>query len=203
MHKASLMAILSVAVFLALSASSAEGDNQYVGSDKCKLCHNAASKGDPYGVWLKEGHHKAYETLAGEEAKKIAKDKNIADPQKDKTCLVCHETAYEAPAALKGKKFDATQGVQCESCHGPGGNHVKARQAAEEDESGKVIQIGKGEIVHFPPPETCKQCHNEKSPNYKPFDYTAFVKKIAHLDPRRNHPADFLDKLEAETKDKK
>lgn len=198
MHKVSLMAILSGAVFLALSASAAEGDNQYVGAEKCKSCHNAASKGDPYGAWLKSEHHKAYETLAGDKAKAQAKEKGIADPQKDKACVACHVTAYEVPAALKGKKFDQTQSVQCESCHGPGGNHAKARLAAEDEAPEKVVQLPKGEIVQVPPPETCKQCHNEKSPNYKPFDYTAYVKKIAHLDPRRNHPADYLDKLGAE-----
>jgi hypothetical protein len=198
MHKAILPAIFGVAVLWAMNLPAGEGANQYVGAEKCKNCHNAASKGDPYGVWMKSLHFKAYETLAGDKAKGIAKDKGIADPQKDKNCVMCHVTAYEVPAAQKGKKFDQTQGVQCETCHGPGGNHVKARLDAEEEAGDKVVQLPKGEIVHVPAAETCKQCHNEKSPTYKPFDFAGFAKKIAHLDPRRNHPADYLDKLGAE-----
>jgi hypothetical protein len=194
--------VLSVSVGLAVSACAGDGEatNLYVGAEKCKSCHGAASKGDQHGAWLKADHHKAFETLAGEEAKKIAKAKNIEDPQKDKACAVCHVTAFEAPAAAKGKKFDPTQGVQCESCHGPAGNHVKAR-LADEDAGDKVVKVKEGEILHSPGPQTCVQCHNENSPNYKKFDYTTFVKKIAHPDPRRNHPADYLDKLGETVKD--
>jgi hypothetical protein len=177
------------------SRSAAAGDAQYVGAEKCKNCHAAAVKGDPFSIWQKSKHAKAFETLASEEAKKIAKAKNIADPQKDAACLVCHVTAFEAPAEQKHKKFDPALGVQCESCHGPAGNHVKARLAADETPEDKVVQLPEGEQTAVPPAETCKKCHNEKSPTYKPFDYKARIKEIQHLDPRRKHPADYLDKI--------
>jgi hypothetical protein len=186
---------LTAYVFLGGRPAGAEdaGGNQYVGSDKCKNCHAAAAKGDPYSKWQKSEHRKAFESLAGDEAKKFAKEKNIADPQKDKACVICHVTALDVPAAQKSKKFDQTQGVQCESCHGPGGNHVKARMEAE-DAGDKVVQLPKGEMQGWPGPAVCKGCHNEKSPTYKAFNYVEFLKKIAHPDPRRNHPADYIEK---------
>jgi hypothetical protein len=196
-HGAMIVALSAALLFSCYCKGMAgESDgNQYVGVEKCKNCHSAAAKGSPYDKWMASEHHKAFEVLASDEAKKVAKEKNIAEPQKDAACAACHVTAFEAPATQKGKKFDPTQGVQCEACHGPGGNHVKARLAAEEVTEDKVAQIGKGEIISIPPAETCKKCHNDKSPSYKAFDYVAFLKKIQHMDPRRNHPADFLDKL--------
>lgn len=175
-----------------------ESSNQYVGAGKCKLCHLSESKGSPYGNWLKQAHRKAYDDLASHDAQKIARQRNIADPQKDEACLSCHVTAAGVPAEMKGKKFDQTQGVQCESCHGPGGNHARTRMEEEEVEGGKVVPIPSGEIIAVTPTATCLQCHNDKSPTYKPFDYAKFLKQIAHLDPRRNHPPDYLDRLGAE-----
>jgi hypothetical protein len=172
----------------------ADEPNKYYGAEKCKNCHASAAKGNPYEVWSKMKHAQAYATLASPEAKKIAAERKIDDPQKSDACLVCHVTAFGVPAEQKHKKFDQTLGVQCESCHGPGGKHVPARLAAEGDET-KVQQIGKDEIIHDVTIETCKKCHNEKSPSYKPFCFRKAAKAIAHLDPRRNHPADFFDKL--------
>jgi hypothetical protein len=189
--------VLGAALFLAGSGRVMGADevNKYYGAEKCKNCHASAAKGNPYEVLSKMKHAQAYATLASPEAKKIAAEKKIDDPQKSDQCLVCHVTAFGVPAAQKHKKFDETQGVQCESCHGPGGKHVAARLAAEGGDETKVQQIGKDEIIHDVTQETCKKCHNEKSPSYKPFCFRKAAKAIAHLDPRRNHPADFFDKL--------
>lgn len=186
-----------MAGFLFLFGSFATaGESKYVGVEKCKSCHASATKGDQHGAWLKMKHAQAFGTLASAEAKKIAAEKKIDDPQKSDACLPCHVTAFGVPAEQKHKKFDQTQGVQCESCHGPGGNHVAARLAAEGGDETKVQAIGKDEIIHDVAAEVCKKCHNEKSPTFKPpFCFRKAAKATAHLDPRRNHPADFYDKL--------
>jgi hypothetical protein len=203
-HRAAAMvAILCAGVSIVLFIGSGTGhialadeENQFVGSDKCKNCHSGAKKGDQHGSWLKHKHAKAYATLATPEAKKLGETKGVAEPQKDKACLACHVTAFNVPDAQKNKKFDMTQGVQCETCHGPGGKHVKARLAAEEEEDdSKVVTIGKDEIIHVPNEELCLKCHNADSPNYKEFKFAERLKEVAHPDPRRKHPADHLDKL--------
>src|SRR5262249_28854775 len=43
-----------------------------------------------------------------------------ARPDKEPLCLKCH--AMNVPPELQGPKFDATEGVGCESCHGPAGS---------------------------------------------------------------------------------
>jgi len=200
MYKTIPMLLLGGVVFLALQALMAKGhfdaasqpassvsagqhDNQYVGADKCKSCHNAAGSGDQYGLWLKSRHHF-----------KPARDKTKATPknQTDPACLICHGTG-SIPAAMKDSAFDDTLGIQCESCHGPGGNHVKARMAAKNDATDNtLVELPAGEIIHEPPMETCtQQCHKGKFDSYK--DYIGKLKKIAMLDPRRNHPPEYLN----------
>jgi hypothetical protein len=199
-----LGALLLAAQVLLAGGLAAAADNQYVGAEKCKSCHNAPKKGDPHGQWLKSKHSKAFTLLASEEALKTAKAKNIAEPQKSADCLKCHVTAFEVKAELKGKKFDQTQGVQCESCHGAGGKHVEARMAAEEPEEGAadaLVEIPKDEIVAKPTADMCIKCHNKESPNYKPFSFPHFFKHVAHLDPRKERPKDYLEKIPADARD--
>lgn len=192
------LAVFCCTLWMAAACHAEDTDNKFVGVGKCKNCHAEPAKGDQYNNWLKEKHAKAYETLASEAAKKTAKERGIEDPQKSAECLQCHVTAYGVAAEQKHKKFDETQGVQCESCHGPGDKHVKARLAGEDPPADKPLKVGEGEINRTPGAETCKKCHNEKSPNYKPFCYKKFAKEIAHLDPRRGHAADHFDKLECD-----
>jgi hypothetical protein len=185
-------------LLLALGAVSlvfAQGSAKYVGADKCKNCHSSAKKGDQYGKWKQAKHATAYATLATDKAKESGKAKGVTDPQNDPKCLKCHVTAYSEAAGMKDDKFDPKLGVQCESCHGPGGNHVKARLAAAANEEGgdvfggggeeAPVKVPAGEINPKPDAKVCTTCHNPESPNYKEFKYDEFVKKIAHPDPRK------------------
>ena len=81
-------------------------ENKYIGAEKCKSCHSAAESGDQYGKWKAMKHAHAFESLASEEAKKIATEKGIADPQKADECLQCHVTAFKVPDTEIKKGFD-------------------------------------------------------------------------------------------------
>jgi peroxiredoxin len=81
----------------------------YVGSEACQSCHT-----DEHATWLGQAHAKALDTLA-------AKGKaGAAD------CLRCHTTGFGKPGGFQagGGAQPALAGVGCESCHGPGGDHV-------------------------------------------------------------------------------
>lgn len=194
-----LLGLAGVITFAAVAlADDKDKGNKYVGADKCKNCHDAKAKGAQVATWKGMKHAKAFETLAGDEAKKIAKEKGIADPQKDAKCAKCHQTAYGEPAEKIDKGFKPEMGVQCESCHGPGGNHIKARMAAageEEEEEGELAEIPEGEIVKAPTAETCKKCHNEESPSFKAFCFKGYAEAIRHLDPRKKRSAAELEAL--------
>ena len=148
----------------------AEEENapEYVGLSKCKICHKNAKKGlDQYGWWKEDKHSKAFESLKSEEGKKIAKEKGIEDPTKAKECLVCHITGY----GKKGK-IEPENGNTCEACHGPGSKYRKSHIRNKE-------QAKKDGLIK-PTEETCKRCHNEKSPTHKPLDFKEAFKKIDH-----------------------
>lgn len=163
----------------------------YVGAKKCKNCHQAKASGGAWHMWKRKAHSDAFENLASVKARKFGREKGIDDPQAAPACLACHVTGYGLPAARFAKRFDPQMGVQCESCHGPGAKHVKARLAAVDDaeEEGTPapvgpVTIGKGEIA-VPTKAQCTQCHNKKSPSFKSFDCKDRAVSISHRDPRK------------------
>jgi hypothetical protein len=172
---------------VALPAAGPAGEeNRYVGADKCKACHKAETGGDQYGHWTKSEHAKAYEALASEAAKKAAKDKGIEDPQSSEACVKCHSTGYGQPEEAFAKGFKPELGVQCESCHGMGEKHVKARfAAAMKAKDGQPEPPPPGEIVTRPDATVCTGCHNAESPTFEGFCFKTYSRVIRHLDPRR------------------
>jgi len=186
-----LAAVLALAALGSLVAEEGAASNKFVGAAKCKNCHRATGSGNQFGTWQKMEHAKAFATLGEGEAREIAKKQGIDDPQKSEKCLKCHVTAFSEPADRVTKKFDPKQGVQCESCHGPGEKHFKDRLAAaggDEDEGDKAkeyVKIPEGEIVIEPAVDTCLKCHNSESPTYKPLCITSIAKEVLHFDPRK------------------
>lgn len=173
--------ILSLAVFVLLSYASTgvAADHSYVGVKKCKMCHKKESTGNQYGVWLKSAHAKAYETLGSDESKAIAaKLKLEGNPQELDQCLSCHVTGHGVAAELLGTGYKVTDGVGCESCHGPGSDYWKKSVMKDREKA-----VAAGMIV--PDEKTCLQCHNDKSPTFKEFDFEKMFAKIAHPNPAK------------------
>jgi Cytochrome c554 and c-prime len=153
--------------------------HQYVGADKCKMCHMSEAKGNQYGVWMKSTHAKAYETLAGEKALAIAKEKGLAKPpQETAECLGCHVTGSGKPAEMFAASFKKEQGVSCESCHGPGSDYMKMNIMKDQ-----AAAVAAGLIM--PDEKTCTGCHNDKSPTFKGFVFKEAFAKIAHPNPAK------------------
>jgi len=164
--------------------------NKYIGAKKCKNCHSSEEGGDAYGHWEKSKHHLAFETLGTDEAKASAAKKGVAgNPQEAPECLKCHVTAYGEDEKMT-KSLKAEDGIECETCHGPGGDHMKARMTAAANED--TSPPAPGEMISNPGAATCVKCHNEESPNYKPFCYKEFLTKIRHLDPRKKRTEEEL-----------
>lgn len=176
-------AILLSAVGVSLVFAQA-GGNKYMGSDKCKNCHSSDKKGNQYGKWSKTKMAQSSATLATPASKDIATKAGIADATKSDKCLKCHTTAFGAPKDQLDANFKPAN-VQCEACHGPGGNHVKARMAAAAAASPDVrAKVPADEIVAHPKVDVCTKCHSKESPSFKPFNFDEAKKAIAHPDPR-------------------
>ena len=173
-----LLAGIALVVVVPRGLLAAEPAHSYVGAEKCKMCHNSATKGAQFTKWSESAHAKAYATLASEESKKIAAAKGIADPQKADECLRCHVAGHGAPADKLTDKYKAQDGVSCEACHGPGGDYWKMDVMKDR---AKAIAAG----MVMPTEATCKGCHNAESPTFKSFDFAAMSAKIAHPNPQK------------------
>jgi cytochrome c peroxidase len=150
---------------------------KYIGADKCKMCHNKPSTGDQYGKWAASLHSKALKTLSSQASLDYAKKNGIADPTKDAKCLKCHSTYDAAAATLRGGIL-ATEGVSCESCHGPG-------SAYKAPTIMKDIAMAKKNGLVQPDKQVCLTCHNKDNPFFKEFNYEASLAKIAHPNPAK------------------
>lgn len=179
--KKTLAVIVSFGILIfALSSTvvAEEGDPQYVGSGKCKVCHNAEKKGAQYAKWEAGPHSKSYGDLASEEAIAAGKALGIDNPQTSDKCLKCHVTAFGVAAELKAESFDQTEGVGCEACHGPGSEYKSLKVMKDRE-----MALAAGLII--PTEENCVKCHNEESPTYKEFKFDEFWEQIAHPVPEK------------------
>jgi len=157
--------------------SAADSAFKYVGASKCKTCHKKELIGNQYGAWEKAGHSKAFETLKGEKAKAIAKEKGIAGPPSEAAeCLKCHATAAGLGPNDAEKPLSNSDGVQCESCHGPGSAYKKKKTMADHKKS-----LAAGLVI--PDEKTCVKCHNDTSPTWTGFNFAEAKKKIDHSIP--------------------
>ncbi len=175
--------VVAVASLAFVTGAQAQ-EHRYVGVKDCALCHKKELIGDQYGVWKKSKHSKAFEALKSDKAIQIAKEKGIqGPPSESKECLRCHVTAYGKPASAFYKKpLLASDGVQCESCHGPGSDYRKNSIMSDQAkaEAAGLMLPGKDEKL-------CTGCHNADSPTWdaaKGFDFAAAKKEIAHPIPK-------------------
>lgn len=151
----------------------------YTGVKKCGMCHRSEKKGDQLASWEASAHAKAFETLKSEKARQFAQERGIeTPPYQTDACLKCHVTGHGQPEDLFEKGFVPEQGVQCESCHGPGGDYNKMSVMKDREAS---IAAG----LEIPTEETCTRCHNEESPGFTGFVYEEYLAKIAHPNPSK------------------
>jgi len=124
-------ALLSIAVLLGASASAFAiepgiADYKHMGVASCatSVCHGKlAPQSDrdvalnEYRIWQQEDRHaQAYRTLELAESKRIATNLGLPNATAAKICLDCH--ADNVPSDKRGPKFQISDGIGCEGCHG-------------------------------------------------------------------------------------
>ncbi|MCO4771329.1 MAG: redoxin domain-containing protein [Deltaproteobacteria bacterium] len=117
-----------------------EGKN--LGDDACTDCHKAEAK-----AHRKNPHSAAMKTLASRSS------------TKDMACIGCHSVEKTTPAETPKDFHD--QGVGCESCHGPGEQHV-----AEGGGTENIVGLGESCPVCVVE-AICTRCHTpEQDPDW-------------------------------------
>ncbi len=98
---------------------------RHVGSDACQSCHSAE-----HATWSKGPHAGALASLVK------------AGRQDHADCLRCHTTGFGReggfPSGAAAQEHPDLARVGCESCHGPGGNHVPA----DAPKRGTILSLG-------------------------------------------------------------
>jgi hypothetical protein len=144
---------------------------EYVGMNKCKMCHIKQAK-----AWLETSHAKAWAGLQKPDSTKAAamaaalKVAIKGTPAGTDECIKCHVTGFHLtggyPQADSTKAANLVN-VTCEGCHGPGSLHIAAAMADKKN------FINRGVTANM-----CMQCHTAAtSPAFK---FDEFVKRGTH-----------------------
>ena len=142
----------------------------FVGAQECKVCHNTTEREYRWDTWMNTRHADALATLKSDASARIAKEKGLSKPAWEAPeCLRCHVTGYDAAKATAPARIAHADGVQCETCHGPGADHVRdAQRKWVEKEDGVKTDAH----IELPDKANCLQCHNTDSPTWDPKRYT-------------------------------
>jgi hypothetical protein len=102
----------------------------YVGAAQCRACHEAE-----FSQWQGTQHAAAFKTL-------LDRHRHF-QPR----CISCHVVGYGTRHGYRvGAPEEPLGNVQCEVCHGPGGDHVR--------------EPGVSNIQRAVPERVCLECHN-------------------------------------------
>jgi hypothetical protein len=122
-------------------------DTPFALSESCAQCHK-----DEYETWKNSRHSHAFVAL--EEKQRMF----------DSNCVGCHSLGFRDRGFVSVKATPQFANVHCESCHGPGAEHVKAPTA--------------GNYKTPPKNQSCLVCHDrDNSPD---FDFEKYWPVIAH-----------------------
>lgn len=147
---------------------------EFVGSQKCANCHEKS-----YDIWRKSGHAKAWETLVR------------LDPPRtfDPECISCHVTGWHPTRYFPYESGFLSQDrtpklidVGCESCHGPGGEHVAAEMGSDVARQQRAAQamIVTKEEAETSEAHSCRNCHDlDNSPD---FDFAKYWPLVEHYE---------------------
>ncbi|MCF7669650.1 MAG: cytochrome c3 family protein [Verrucomicrobia bacterium] len=130
----------------------------FAGAATCMQCHS-----DTHTEWSETSHAGALETL-----KAIGQGENGQ-------CLPCHTVGYGLPTGYKNEtETPYFAGVQCENCHGPGGEHAMN----PGDESNKPL-IEMSSMM-------CGGCHTDTHhPTYDEWELSSHSDALSTI---QNHP---------------
>lgn len=167
----SRLAVLFVglaSVASALADLPADGSFRHEGVASCAAsqCHGSAAPTagssvlqNEYVTWTRDDPHSgAYATLLSAESKAIAARLGIPAAENADVCLDCH--ADNVPAGRRGERFQISDGVGCEACHGGSENWL-----ATHDDSSSVMHADNLRAGLYPterPVERaalCLSCH--------------------------------------------
>lgn len=122
-----LAAIFSSTSFSQTRSTAYDSSGKYTGPGSCAStsCHGSIAPRtendvlqNEYSTWIvKDKHAQSYKALTGNIGERMAGILGLGKAESAPRCLACH--ALNPPPAERSRTFDVSEGVSCESCHGP------------------------------------------------------------------------------------
>jgi len=157
-------------VFASAAAAAAEmvqSDTKHLGAATCasSVCHGklTAQTGrnvalNEYRIWSHDDYHsRAFRDLSNSQSQAIAAKLGLASAATSKICLDCH--ADNVPAAARGPKFQLSDGVQCEACHGGAEKWIETHTQKGVSHSDNVARGMYASEQPLRRAELCLSCH--------------------------------------------
>jgi len=133
---------------------------KYTGSESCKPCHEYE-----YEKWSGGAHAHAYATL------------ERVGSQFDPECVVCHVVGMKYESGfVSAEKTGHLKNVGCESCHGPGSEHISVTNWA----SPGSIGAGLGKLKTSGARLDCADCHTPETSGDYGGNEELYFEKIIH-----------------------
>ena len=175
-----VLILFSMVFLFAFAPENVHQSYKYVGVDGCtKACHKTDAAGKQLDIWKASKHSNAFKSLTTPEADKIAQEKGFTTPAAETPqCVKCHVLGKDIDPSELTDGFKKEDGVQCETCHGPGSEYKTMSIMKDRDKA-----LANGLIIHTDKEQFCKTCHNPESPTYKEFVYDTFWAQISHMKP--------------------
>jgi len=118
-------------------------ERSYAGTNQCFICHRPQTN-----TWSETKHAHAFTDVP---------EVYRGDP----SCLTCHSTGFGKPGGyVSGTDKDLSM-VGCESCHGPGAQHIDAAQrfVLATTDADVIEKEMRDTIVKTPTDSVCIRCH--------------------------------------------
>lgn len=157
--------MLSSAPFVLASETNAiTAAPKFLGAQSCSTsgCHGGAGElSKQFTIWAQYDfhHQRPVATLTTARSERLASVLKIANPTKDARCTACHAPFQTVPAALLDKGVRITEGVSCESCHGPAENWLLSHTRKDYTHADRV-HTGMRDLKNpYVRANTCVACH--------------------------------------------
>lgn len=141
---------------------------KYIGPGSCAAtsCHGSVKPvagsrilQNEYSTWIvQDKHSRAYQALTGEVGERMARILKLGtNSEQSPKCLACH--ALNTTAEQRGRPFEISEGVSCESCHGPASAWLGPHTTRDWPHE-KSVALGMRDtrnVIHRS--ELCLECH--------------------------------------------
>jgi hypothetical protein len=145
---------------------------KFLGSPTCSSssCHGGAGeKSKQYTIWSTHDFHhgRPYATLETARSERLAEVLKIGNATLSARCTVCHAPFATVPRERLGHDAAVTEGVSCETCHGPAENWIRAHTRLDYTHADRVAAGMRDLNNLYLRANTCVACHQNIDPEIR------------------------------------